>query len=241
MNEKPLGVYAAIANVMADLSKRGIAKNQQNIQQRFRYRGIDDVYNALAGTLSRHGLAMLPTVESREVVELKSRAGGALFLTVLKVRYTLVCADDGSSHDIVVYGEAMDSGDKGTNKAMSAAFKYAAFQIFCIPVEGEIDDPDATSHEVAPSQTDDAEPNEAPKNGNGKRREIENAAYKWTEEHVARLRACQTRDELEQLQVASRQHIGRLFDAYPKLYEQVVQAARQRLAELGVPEDEMPV
>ena len=36
----------------------------------------------------------------------------------------------------------MDSGDKATNKAMSAAFKYACFQTFCIPTE-EMKDPDA--------------------------------------------------------------------------------------------------
>ena len=36
----------------------------------------------------------------------------------------------------------MDSGDKASNKAMSAAFKYACFQTFCIPTE-EMRDPDA--------------------------------------------------------------------------------------------------
>src|SRR5690606_19364534 len=46
-------------------------------------------------------------------------------------------------------GEAMDSADKATNKAMSAAYKYAAFQTFCIPTEGD-NDADATTHEVAP-------------------------------------------------------------------------------------------
>jgi hypothetical protein len=44
-------------------------------------------------------------------------------------------------------GEAMDSGDKSSNKAMSAAYKYAAFQAFCIPTEGD-NDADATTHDV---------------------------------------------------------------------------------------------
>jgi hypothetical protein len=43
----------------------------------------------------------------------------------------------------------MDSADKATNKAMSAAYKYAAMQAFCIPTSGD-NDADATSHEVAP-------------------------------------------------------------------------------------------
>ena len=37
------------------------------------------------------------------------------------------------------------------NKAMSVAYKYACFQVFCIPTE-EMHDPDAECHEVAPEQ-----------------------------------------------------------------------------------------
>src|SRR5690606_36136914 len=37
---------------------------------------------------------------------------------------------------------------KATNKAMSAAYKYAAFQAFAIPTEGD-NDADAHTHEVA--------------------------------------------------------------------------------------------
>ena len=43
----------------------------------------------------------------------------------------------------------MDSGDKATNKAMSIAYKYACFQVFCIPTE-EMMDPDAEILEPAP-------------------------------------------------------------------------------------------
>jgi hypothetical protein len=50
---------------------------------------------------------------------------------------------------VQTYGEAMDSADKATNKAMSAAYKYAAFLAFCIPTEGD-NDADATTHEPAP-------------------------------------------------------------------------------------------
>ena len=46
-------------------------------------------------------------------------------------------------------GEGMDSGDKASNKALAVAFKYACFQVFCIPTE-EMKDPDAECHETAP-------------------------------------------------------------------------------------------
>jgi hypothetical protein len=58
-------------------------------------------------------------------------------------------AEDGSSVESVTIGEAMDSGDKSMNKAMSTAYKYALMQIFCIPTEEDKDTENQT-HEVAP-------------------------------------------------------------------------------------------
>jgi hypothetical protein len=142
-------VYAAINAVQADLAKIGISKDQKNLQQGFMFRGIDAVYNALSPLLAKHKLVILPEVLSREVVERQTARGGALFYTVLMVRYHFVSAEDGSAHIVVTYGEAMDSGDKATNKAMSAAYKYACFQAFAIPTEGD-NDADSTTHEVAP-------------------------------------------------------------------------------------------
>lgn len=61
---------------------------------------------------------------------------------------------DGSIHTVTTYGEAMDSGDKATNKAMSIAYKYAAFQAFCIPTEETAIDADAETHQVQPADAD---------------------------------------------------------------------------------------
>lgn len=145
--EKPQ-VYAAIARVMADVGKAGISKGRMNEQQKYKFRGIDDVYNALSGFLSAAGLCILPRVTKREVTERATKSGGVLFYVVLDVEFDLVCAEDGSRHTVAVVGEAMDSGDKATNKAMSAAYKYACMQAFCIPTEGN-PDADQETHEVA--------------------------------------------------------------------------------------------
>lgn len=141
-------VYQAINAVMADLSKTGIAKERRNNQQGYNFRGIDDVYCALSSSLSKHGLVMLPRVLSRTVEERASKNGSALFYVAVDVEFDLVAAEDGSKHTIRTAGEAMDSADKATNKAMSAAYKYAAMQAFCIPTEGD-NDADATTHDVA--------------------------------------------------------------------------------------------
>jgi hypothetical protein len=139
-------VYRAINAVQADLVKEGITKDRRNVQQGYSFRGIDDVYNALAPLLARHALCILPRILSRTCTERESKGGGALFNVVVEAEFDIISAADGSMHTCRNYGEAMDSADKATNKAMSAAYKYAAFQIFAIPTEGE--DADADTHQV---------------------------------------------------------------------------------------------
>ena len=141
-----MGIIRSINGVQRDLyASGGIGKNQQNQQQRYAFRGIDDVMNSLSPALVKNGLVILPEVLERTVSEKAARNGGCLFYVTLKVRYTLICAEDGSEMSVVVYGEAMDSGDKATNKALSAAYKYMALQTFCIATEGD-NDADLTTH-----------------------------------------------------------------------------------------------
>ena len=147
-------VYEKIAAVTAELSKVGISKDSKNQSQGYAFRGIDAVYGALSPLLSKHGLCILPRVTDRQVIERQNRQGTALFYVTLTVEFDFVAAEDGSKHTVVTIGEAMDSGDKASNKAMSAAYKYAAFQAFCIPTEA--DDADAHTHEVAAPVVDSA-------------------------------------------------------------------------------------
>jgi len=143
-------VYEKIAAITAELSKVGISKDRRNTQgSGYNFRGIDDVYAALSPLLAKHGLCILPRVLSRELREHTSKNGGALFYTVLNVEFDIIAAEDGSKHTACIIGEAMDSGDKSTNKAMSAAYKYLAFLMFCIPTEGD-NDADSTTHAVVP-------------------------------------------------------------------------------------------
>jgi len=146
-------VYEKIAAITADLSKIGISKDSKNAQQGYAFRGIDQVYGALSPLLAKHGLCILPRVTDRQVAERQNRNGGTLFYTTLTVEFDFVASEDGSKHTIVTIGEAMDSGDKSSNKAMSAAYKYAAFMTFCVPTEGD-NDADASTHEVAPRKPD---------------------------------------------------------------------------------------
>jgi hypothetical protein len=144
-------VYNAIAGITAALARVGIGKDRKADAPgaNYKFRGIDDIYNALAPLLAEHKLCILPTVLDRTCSERQSARGNALFCVNLTVRFDFVSTQDGSKHEIVTLGEAMDSGDKATNKAMSAAYKYAAMMAFCIPTVGE--DGENDTHEVTPA------------------------------------------------------------------------------------------
>ncbi len=144
-------VYQLISEVSAEMSKEGISKNNKNQTQGYKFRGIDDVYNALAPIMSKAGLVVLPRVLSRECIERQTKSGGVLFYTTVEMEFDFVSSFDGSKHVVKTFGEAMDSADKSTNKAMSAAYKYACMQSFCIPTEGD-NDADAVTHTVAPAK-----------------------------------------------------------------------------------------
>ena len=72
--------------------------------------------------------------------------GGTMIYSTIKTCYDFISAEDGSSLSATVIGEGMDTGDKASNKAMSVAFKYACFQVLCIPTE-EMVDPNADTPE----------------------------------------------------------------------------------------------
>ena len=144
-------VYECIAAVSEEIAVTGIAKTHNNQAQGYKFRGIDDVYNALAPLIAKHKLVIMPRMLNRTQTEKQTMKGGTLFAVVVEAEFDFVSATDSTQHTVKMFGEAMDSGDKATNKAMSAAFKYACFQTFCIPTEGDGHDSESESHEVMPT------------------------------------------------------------------------------------------
>jgi hypothetical protein len=144
-------VYAAISEVTEAIGKEGISKDRKNDQQGYKFRGIDQVFNALNPMLAKAKLCILPRMTQRWMEERPTKSGGVMFYVTVQAEFCFVSAKDGSDHVVVMYGEGMDTADKATNKAMSAAYKYCCMQTFCIPTEG-VDDADATTPEPAPKQ-----------------------------------------------------------------------------------------
>lgn len=144
-------IYSLIGKAMKKVG--AIGKDSVNEQQKYKFRGIDAVYNALNPVMSDLGLFICPEIldHRREERVSESTYNNQVKKTVLKysiltIKYTIY-APDGSNISCVVVGEGMDSGDKASNKAMSVAMKYAMFQLLMIPTE-EMVDPDRETHEV---------------------------------------------------------------------------------------------
>lgn len=204
-------VYGAIAAVMKDLSMVGIQKDRKNTQQGYSFRGIDDAYNALAPILARHALVVLPRILTRASETRKTRTGGDLFYVTVEAEFDLVSAEDGSMHTVRTFGEAMDSADKATNKAMSAAYKYMAFQAFCIPTAGD-NDVDATTHEVAPQALSE----------------------KAIADHLANIEAAESPETLKRAWTTAQTAAKSAGDV--EAFNRMKDAVNARLAKIAVPE-----
>jgi hypothetical protein len=134
-------VQEAITNVMAEVG--AVGKGEQNRQQGFNFRGIDATVNALSPAMRRHGVTVRPCEVHNVTYEaFQSKSGGRLTSCRVIVSYAFR-GPDGDEIVSTVAAESMDSGDKGTAKAMSVAFRIALLQTFALPTQET--DPD---HEV---------------------------------------------------------------------------------------------
>ena len=125
-------VTKSICAITAEIGALG--KNKKNEQQGYAFRGVDDLMNALHPLFAKYGVFLMPEVTNTQRDERITAKGTALISVTVTVRYHFV-AMDGSEIVATVVGEGMDSADKATNKAMTAAFKNVCFQTFCIPTD----------------------------------------------------------------------------------------------------------
>lgn len=125
-------IHEKMCAIMAEMPS--ISKSQKNAQQGFKFRGIDDVMNALYPLLVKHSVYIRPDVQEIRMEDSTTKSGSVMHRAIVTVKYEFQ-TEDGSSVSCSCYGEGMDSGDKATSKAMAIAMKYAMFQTFCIPTE----------------------------------------------------------------------------------------------------------
>lgn len=190
-------IFKAIPAILGDVE--AIGKNRTNKQQGFAFRGIDDVMNTLHPLFAKH--RVFPTCEVTDIIrtERETKSGGVMFCVALKAKYTLH-AEDGSSVCTEAAGEAMDTADKATNKALSSCYKYAMFQLLCIPTEAV--DADAETPEPVKSR----QPARAPVDSKEAARAV---PAEWIERLTntqMEIANAKTIDELEALKIVMRDY-----------------------------------
>lgn len=153
--QKPTNLVEKLAAVMAAVER--VPKNGENKFHGYKYATEADLSDAVRSNLAKHGVMLVPSVESLEWREVETKRGKERIAT-LRVKFT---ATDGATQiEFTVIGEGQDPGDKATYKAMTGAMKYALLKLFLIPTG---DDPEREDDE-APHTGSRA----APKNGAAK-------------------------------------------------------------------------
>ena len=139
-------IHQLMAAVMADMVPVG--KDQENRQQGFKFRGIEQVIAAVRAAMIKHGVYFVPSVLARETETRATGGGKPMNVVHLWMKYTFY-GPSGDSVEAQAWGEGADLADKATSKAMSMALKYALVETFCVVGE-HLEDSDAAGEEAGP-------------------------------------------------------------------------------------------
>ena len=131
-------IYADLAKVMRSVDHVG--KGDFNSHQKFSFRGIDGVLNAVGPALREHNVVVYPRLHDVAYEEVKTSGGKASTACRVVVDY-IFASVDGSTVETRVAAESWDTGDKAMPKAMSVAMRTALIQALALPT----DEPDPDS------------------------------------------------------------------------------------------------
>jgi hypothetical protein len=151
MSEELPCVTEALQRVAQEIGP--IAKDRQVTTgpARYSFRGIDDVLTTIHDSMAKHGVSFVPydvTIHDQTIGQ--TRSGSAQLHLLATVHYQIV-GPAGDAISAGVLAEAQDTSDKAASKLMSMAYKYLAFQVLSIPVEGALEESDSSSEERAPA------------------------------------------------------------------------------------------
>lgn len=137
-------VIEAWSAVMRDV--QAISKDERNQAQKFNFRGIDAVMNAVGPVLRAHGVIVLPSALELKSVSYQTDKGSSMHRASVHMQYTIY-GPEGDALIGSAWGEAADSGDKAVSKATSVAYRTFLLQGLTVPTDEP--DPDAESHNMA--------------------------------------------------------------------------------------------
>jgi hypothetical protein len=112
----------------------------------FKYKFITDkqVNGLLRPRLARARIIIIPeTVEELECMVLTTAKGGTSYMSRIRVTWRIVDGKNGDTFTGQSLGYGDDSGDKGANKAFTAAFKNFLIKLFQIGGDTDIEEDEA--------------------------------------------------------------------------------------------------
>ena len=138
-NDPTPAIYSDLVKVMRSVGHVG--KGDFNQHQKFNFRGIDGVLNAVGPALREHGVVVIPNLINATYEEVQTSGGKKSTACRIDVEYVFASSQDGSTVTAKVAAESWDTGDKAMPKAMSVAFRTALIQALALPT----DEPDPDS------------------------------------------------------------------------------------------------
>lgn len=141
-----LNLYQKLISITEEIGV--IEKTGRNNQQGYAFMEQAQIVAELRPLLKKYGVAIMPetlsrTVDRYEVTRSNGKHGVDVHASV-QMRFTIINADKPEEQFVCAWdgGEAIDSGDKATNKAITASNKYFLIKLFNI---SDKDDADASS------------------------------------------------------------------------------------------------
>lgn len=122
-----------------------VDKGGNNVAQKFRFRGVDQVVNAVSPALKANGVVVMPIASEVTYTERTNKNGNAVIDARARVTYRWV-GPEGDYFDTTVNSEGRDTADKATAKAMSVAFRTCILQTLALPTDDP--DPDESYEEI---------------------------------------------------------------------------------------------
>lgn len=136
---KGVEIHKAINTIQGEiLEMGGIAKSSRNTTQNYQYRSITAIYAVITPLMVKHKITCIGSTERSSVSQFFNNKKELSFKAIVQIRYVFTSIVDGSVFEVVMIGEANDTGDKAVTKATTSAQKNMYNQVFAIPTgEGE--------------------------------------------------------------------------------------------------------
>lgn len=129
-------VHTAWARVMADVQSIRKSDQRNDVGGRYSFRGVDTVLNAVGPALRRHGVLVLPTkVLSVEYRESRTKSGTVMQDCTVTVQWTVIGPAGDALPPLESAGQATDTQDKATSKAMSVSQRVLFLGALHVPTE----------------------------------------------------------------------------------------------------------